>query len=225
MREIFVVEDNRSIREMVMYALDAAGYKSIGFEEGQGLFAGLEKSIPALILLDIMLPGKDGISLLKEIRQTKKYKSIPVILLTAKSSELERITGLDLGADDYITKPFSVMEMVSRVKALLRRAGDPEALEEKITLGPLSLDRKRRSIQASGERIYLTFKEFELLYYLMLNEGIVLSRDQLLQEVWGFDYDGESRTVDMHIKSLRRKLGSAGDMIKTLRNVGYCIRG
>ncbi|NLY37343.1 MAG: response regulator transcription factor [Tissierellia bacterium] len=225
MREIFVVEDNKSIREMVMYALDAAGYKTSGFEEGEALFAALENKIPCLVLLDIMLPGKDGIGLLKKIRQTEKYKTLPVILLTAKSSELDRITGLDLGADDYITKPFSVMEMVSRVKALLRRVSAPEESGKKVSVGPLSLNPQRRSAQLEGEVITLTFKEFELLHYLMLNEGIVLSRDRLLEQVWGFDYDGETRTVDMHIRSLRQKLGDGGEMIKTLRNVGYCIRG
>lgn len=223
MQRIFVVEDDDSIREMVMYALDAAGFDAEGFSDGGDAASALSQDIPALILLDIMLPGDDGISILRKLKQTDRFKHIPVVMLTAKGSELDRIKGLDLGADDYITKPFSVMEVVSRVKAVLRRCGGGPQPKNELIVGGIILNTGKHTVFADGKEITLTFKEFELLHDLMLNEGIVMSRDKLLERVWGFDYNGESRTVDMHVKSLRQKLGTAGTAIATVRNVGYKI--
>lgn len=225
MRTIFVVEDDDSIREMVVYALNTAGFEAEGFSDGDGVFPALSKNPPALILLDIMLPGSDGISILKKLKQTERYRQVPVIMLTAKGGELDRIRGLDLGADDYITKPFSVMEVISRVKAVLRRCPGDGGAPDELEAGPIRLSQARRVVSVNDGEISLTYKEFELLSYLMENKGIVLSRDKLLQQVWGFDYGGESRTVDMHIKSLRQKLGEAGGEIKTVRNIGYKIGG
>jgi len=225
MQKIFIVEDDDSIRDMILYALPSAGFEAEGFADGEAFYAGLRKGLPSLVLLDIMLPGEDGISILKKLRSSGKQKPVPVIMLTAKGSELDRIKGLDLGADDYITKPFSVMEVISRVKAVLRRSeGVPEKPDE-IRIGDVTLYNGRRVVFVGAEEVRLTYKEFELLYYLMINEGIVLSRNKLLEQVWGFDYDGESRTVDMHVKSLRQKLGESGNLIKTVRNVGYKIGG
>lgn len=223
MQKIFVIEDDDSIREMVIYALTTAGFAAEGFSDGDDIFPALLKTIPALILLDIMLPGSDGLSILKRLKQADHYWPIPVIMLTAKGSELDRIKGLDLGADDYVTKPFSVMEVISRVKAVLRRCGTDTGGSDELKIGSISLHQAKRVVSVDDNEITLTYKEFELLQYLMINQGIVLSRDKLLEQIWGFDYNGESRTVDMHIKSLRQKLGQAGDEIKTVRNVGYKI--
>lgn len=226
MQTIFVVEDDESIREMVLYALTTAGFEAVGFEDGDTMFAMLNQKSPSMILLDIMLPGRDGISILKQVRQLEKFKDIPIIMLTAKSGEMDRIKGLDYGADDYITKPFSVMEVVSRIKAVLRRYVAPTAeAEHKLHIGEIVLDTQKRLVTTGSTEIELTYKEFELLHYLMQNEDIVLSRDKLLEQVWGYDYGGASRTVDMHVKSLRQKLGDAGQTIKTVRNVGYKIGG
>jgi two-component system alkaline phosphatase synthesis response regulator PhoP len=222
-QKIFIVEDDDSIREMVMYALSSAGFEAEGFVDGETLNACLRKSVPSLILLDIMLPGEDGISILKRLKQSEKHSPIPVIMLTAKGRELDRIKGLDLGADDYIAKPFSVMEVISRVKAVLRRCGGGESKTGEIRSGDVVLYSDRRAVFAGNEEIVLTYKEFELLYCLMMNNGIVLTRNKLLDQVWGFDFGGESRTVDMHIKSLRQKLKDSGNIIKTVRNVGYKI--
>lgn len=223
MHRVFVVEDDDDIREMLLYALNSAGFAAEGFERSDLLFPALEKSPPALLLLDIMLPGTDGLSLLKSLRQSEAYRNLAVIMLTAKGSEIDRIRGLDLGADDYITKPFSVMEVISRIKAVLRRTGAEEQAQEALVCGAIHLNPAKRQVRAAHQEISLTFKEFELLQYLMLNEGIVLSRDRILEQVWGFDFSGESRTVDMHIKFLRQKLGESGSVIKTVRNVGYKI--
>jgi two-component system alkaline phosphatase synthesis response regulator PhoP len=223
--KIFIVEDNADIRDMVLYALESAGFAAEGFADGEALRARPGEDAPSLILLDIMLPGEDGISILKRLRQSDKYGKIPVIMLTAKTSELDRIRGLDLGADDYITKPFSVMEVISRIRAVLRRYGGDAPGGSVARIGGVALDRDRRSVSADGAAVALTFKEFELLSCLMANEGIVLTRDSLLDNVWGFNYGGESRTVDMHIKSLRQKLGGCGELIKTVRNVGYKMGG
>ncbi|GHV88174.1 DNA-binding response regulator [Spirochaetia bacterium] len=231
MQKVCIVEDDDNIREMVLYALSSAGFEAEGFTSGEAFYTRLLKEAPSLILLDIMLPGEDGISLLKKLKQAEKTKLIPVIMLTAKGTELDRIKGLDLGADDYITKPFSVMEAISRVKAVLRRCEGSEKSESnadkpgKVTVGSVTLHSDRRVVFAGDTEIALTYKEFELLYYLMHHKGIVVRRDTLLNQVWGFDYAGETRTVDMHIKSLRKKMGTAGDMIKTVRNVGYKIEG
>ena len=227
MQKIFIVEDDDNIRDMVLYALSSADFAAEGFADGKSFWRSLEQTSPALLLLDIMLPGEDGITILKQLRQSPRYKSLPVIMLTAKGAEYDRIKGLDLGADDYITKPFSVLEVISRVRAVLRRCANIENPANNPTLasGEISLNVNKRSVLAGGKETELTYKEFELLHYLMVNEGIVLTRNKLLEEVWGFDYNGESRTVDMHIRSLRQKLGDSSDVIKTVRNVGYKIEG
>ena len=224
MQKIMIVEDDDNIRDMMVYALSSAGFEVQGFADGESLWGALAHGAPSLLLLDIMLPGEDGITILKRLKQITKHKALPVIMLTAKGTEYDRIKGLDLGADDYITKPFSVMEAIARVHAVLRRCGNAKA-KPTLEIGSILLRTDKRSVVAGGEAASLTYKEFELLHYLMVNEGIVLTRDQLLEEVWGFDYNGESRTVDMHIKSLRQKLGDCGDIIKTVRNVGYKIEG
>ena len=219
-QSIFVVEDDQSIREMLEYTLLAAGYETMCFDNSEDFLEQLNRSMPALVILDIMLPGEDGITTLKKLRQDIKTKKIPVIMLTAKTAEIDRIRGLDLGADDYISKPFSILEVISRIRAVLRRFEQDLELSE-IKLGDISLLEEKRKVLVKNDEVHLTFKEFELLHYLMRNKGIVLSRDQLLNQVWGFDYSGETRTVDMHIKTLRQKLGNANTLIKTIRNVGY----
>ncbi|MDR1451679.1 MAG: response regulator transcription factor [Helicobacteraceae bacterium] len=219
-QSVFMVEDDDNIREMTLYALNSSGFKCEGFADADSLRAALEIQTPSLILLDIMLPKEDGISILKRLRQAEKTKAIPIIMLTAKTSEMDRIKGLDLGADDYISKPFSVLEAIARIKAVLRRC---ESEGDEIKIGEISLHKDRRVVFAREKEIALTFKEFELLKYMMSANGVVLTRDMLLERVWGFDYLGESRTVDMHIKSLRQKLGEAGARIATVRNVGYKI--
>ncbi|GHU10749.1 DNA-binding response regulator [Spirochaetia bacterium] len=231
MQKVFIVEDDDNIREMVLYALSSAGFEAEGFTCGEAFYTHLQKDSPSLVLLDIMLPGEDGISILKKLKQAEKTKRFPVIMLTAKGAELDRIKGLDFGADDYITKPFSVMEAISRVRAVLRRCEGNERSESdadksgKVTVGSVTIHSDRRVVFEGDNEIALTYKEFELLYYLMKNKGIVLRRDTLLNQVWGFDYAGETRTVDMHIKSLRQKMGTAGGIIKTVRNVGYKVEG
>ncbi|MDR3085264.1 MAG: response regulator transcription factor [Christensenellaceae bacterium] len=228
-QRIAIVEDDEDIRELSLYALSAAGFAPEGFENGQELFKRLEKGkeLPDLLLLDIMLPGEDGLSLLKRLRAHSRFGPIPVIMLTAKGSEADKVKGLTLGADDYIAKPFGVTEMVARVQAVLRRTGGAAPKKKsRLSFERLTLDSERHSVTVDGEgAVPLTFLEFELLYYLLLNVDIVLSRDKLMAAVWGYDYEGESRTVDMHIKTLRQKLGAAGDYIKTVRNVGYKIGG
>ncbi len=223
MKKIYIVEDNDSIRQLVLYALKNSGYEAQGFPCGADFFITAKKNPPDMLLLDIMLPDMDGIQILQKIRSSD-FAHIPVMMLTAKGSEFDKVNALDLGADDYMTKPFGVMELISRVRALLRRAGAPAAAaaeEPNLSCGPVVLDRQRHQVSCSGESITLTFKEFELLAHLLQNQGLVLSREQLMQAVWGFDYEGETRTVDMHIKQLRHKLGEAGSMIQTVRGVGY----
>lgn len=225
MRKIYIVEDDDNIREMVLYALAAAEFEVEGFPDGEKFFQAMQQSIPSLLLLDIMLPGEDGIAILKRLRQSAKYRTLPVIMLTAKGAEYDRIKGLDLGADDYITKPFSVLEVISRVRAVLRRCADNEPTGAVLSIGGITMHTDKRSVSAADEEVVLTYKEFELLHYLMVNEGIVLTRNKLLEKVWGLDYYGESRTIDAHIRSLRQKLADCGEMIKTVRNVGYKIEG
>jgi len=220
MQSIFIVEDDQSIREMLEYALLAANFEVMCFDNSETFLGQLNNKLPSLVVLDIMLPGEDGITTLKKLRQEAKTKKLPVIMLTAKTAEIDRIRGLDLGADDYISKPFSVLEVISRVRAVLRRMDNKGELSE-IKVGDVTLFEERRKVVVKEDEVYLTFKEFELLQYLIRNKGIVLSRDQLLNQVWGFDYSGETRTVDMHVKTLRQKLGEAGAVIKTIRNVGY----
>jgi two-component system alkaline phosphatase synthesis response regulator PhoP len=220
MRKIMVVEDDEGIREIVTYALGSAGYEAQGFESG-GAFFGAPYESAALVLLDIMLPGEDGLAILKRLRANPQTKALPVIMLTAKGSELDKVKGLDLGADDYITKPFGVMELISRVGAVLRRSGGGIVESKPLANAGITLDQARRTVTAGGKTITLTYKEHELLYYLMLNAGLALSREQIMREVWGYDFEGESRTLDMHIRTLRQKLGEAGKHIQTVRNVGY----
>ena len=219
---IYCVEDERNIRELIVYTLESSGFTARGLESGKELNAAIAEQLPDLILLDIMLPGEDGLEILSRLKASEVTKEIPVIMVTAKTSELDKVKGLDLGADDYITKPFGVMELISRVKALLRRTSrineDSQLIHEDILM-----DMDKHAVTVAGQLCELTFKEFELLKYLMLNQGIVLSRDKIMDQVWGFEYEGESRTVDMHIKTLRQKLGAAGSCIKTVRNVGYMI--
>ena len=222
MQNIYCVEDDQNIRDLVVYALGTAGFGARGFEKSSELYEEMKKELPVLILLDIMLPEEDGMQILRHIRSDMTTRNIPVIMLTAKSAEFDKVMGLDSGADDYITKPFGVMEMISRVKAVLRRAGSVSE-ETRLVLGGIILDAESHVVTVNGERVAFTYKEFELLQYLMKNEGIVLTRDKLMSAVWGFDFEGESRTVDMHIKTLRQKLGSCGSMIETVRGVGYKI--
>lgn len=222
MATIYIVEDDVNIREIERYALKNSGYQVEEFETGADFFRRLEKAVPSLILLDIMLPGEDGLDILTRIRANKATAGVPIIMVTAKTSELDKVKGLDLGADDYITKPFGVMELISRVKALLRRTQNTQE-ESQIRHGEILLDNDRHAVYLGETPCELTFKEFELLKYLLVNQGIVLSRDKIMDQVWGFEYEGESRTVDMHIKTLRQKLGAAGSCIKTVRNVGYMI--
>jgi two-component system alkaline phosphatase synthesis response regulator PhoP len=220
-QKIFIVEDDENIREIVIYALSSAGFEASGYETGDELFAALDVWTPSLVLLDIMLPFNDGLSILRRLRSDPKTGKLPVIMLTAKNSEYDKVKGLDMGADDYISKPFGVMELISRVNAVLRRSGTEQS--GKMEVSGLALDHARREVRSGGEAVDLTFKEYELLHYLLLNAGLALSRDKIMEAVWGFDFSGESRTVDMHIKTLRKKLGASGDFIKTVRNVGYKI--
>jgi len=217
---IFCVEDDDSIRGLMLYALNAAGFKAEGFADGPSLFSALQKAKPQLILLDIMLPGEDGISILKKLRGQSATAKLPVIMATAKGTEYDKVTGLDLGADDYLAKPFGMMEMVSRVKAVLRRC-DAGPAEKQMTVGGLTVNLDERTVTTDGERILLTYKEFELLRLFLSRPGIAFTREQLLSDIWGVEYCGETRTVDMHIRTLRQKLGDYGSMIETVRNVGY----
>ena len=223
MEKIYCVEDDENIRELVLYALGSSGYQGKGFADGQSFREAVSKEQPDLVLLDIMLPGESGLDLLKWLREDPATASLPVIMLTAKSSEYDRVKGLDSGADDYITKPFGVMELLSRIRAVLRRARkQPEAPQtQRLTAGSLTVDTGRRTVTDGEREISLTYKEFELLCCLLRNRELVLTREKLMETVWGFDFEGESRTVDMHIKSLRQKLGPLGEMIQTVRGVGY----
>ena len=217
---IYIVEDDKNIREIEMFALKNSGYAVEEFENAKSFFSRITEKVPDLVLLDIMLPDMDGLEIVKKLRSRPDTVRVPIILVTAKTTELDKVKGLDIGADDYLTKPFGVMELISRVKALLRRS---RALQDdkQLVLGGITLDSERREVHVDGELCELTFKEFELLKLLMVNAGIVLHIDTIMSDVWGTDYEGESRTLDMHIKTLRQKLGEAGNMIKTVRNVGY----
>ena len=219
---IYCVEDERNIRELIVYTLESSGFTARGLESGKELNAAIAEQLPDLILLDIMLPDEDGIEILKKLRASGETKKIPVILVTAKSTELDKVKGLDIGADDYITKPFGVMELISRVRALIRRSMDTGA-DKSIRVGNIFLDSDRHIVYVDDEPKELTFKEYELLRCLMNNSGVAMHRDRIMELVWGVDFEGESRTLDMHIKTLRQKLGNAGAMIKTVRNVGYVL--
>lgn len=217
---IWCVEDDSSIRDIELYALNSAGFETKGFEEGTSFWNALKTEKPDLVVLDVMLPGIDGIELLSRMKKSTVYKDIPVILATAKGQEYDRIRGLDLGADDYIVKPFSIMEMVSRVKAVLRRC-KPQQEEEILKLDHLVVNLKEHTVYIENQRISLTYKEFELLKLFLSHQGMVYTREQLFSQIWDMDYMGDSRTLDSHIRSLRHKLGTYGKMIETIRNVGY----
>jgi len=217
---IYCLEDDDGIRDLMIYTLSSAGFRARGFVCGDDFFDAVREEIPQLVMLDIMLPGKDGIEILKELRGNTLTADIPVIMATAKGTEYDKVMGLDLGADDYLAKPFGMMEMVSRVRAVLRRTGPGERAKI-IRVGNLTVNTGEYTVFADGQRLQLTLKEYELLKKFMENPGMVFTRDQLLQSVWGEGYIGETRTVDVHIGTLRTKLGACGDYIETVRGVGY----
>ena len=218
---IWCVEDDTGIRDIEVYALRSTGLEAQGFADGAAFWAALQHTRPDLVILDVMLPGKDGVQLLKDMKATAEFRDIPVIMATAKGTEYDKIQSLDLGADDYLVKPFGMMEMVSRVKAVLRRCAPKQDI---LQVGGLVLDVQGRTVTADGARISLTYKEFELLRLLMGHPNRVYTRDQLYEAVWGMDFVVETRTVDMHIRTLRQKLGACGQWIETVRNVGYLLR-
>ena len=219
---IYIVEDEENIREIESYALRSSGYETVCFEDGSSLVARCRLDPPQLVVLDIMLPGEDGLTLLEKLKSSPVTSPIPVIVVSAKDSELDAVKGLDGGADDYVTKPFGTMELIARVKALLRRA-EPVSDTRVYEAGGLFLSPAKHIVRVKGEDVALTLKEFELLSYLFKNRGNVLTRDQILQEIWGYEFDGENRTVDVHIRTLRSKLGPCGELIETVRGVGYRI--
>lgn len=221
---IYCVEDDSNIRDLVVYTLESTGMKACGFEDGKAFIEALAFDTPELVLLDIMLPGEDGLTILKKLKSSSRTKEIPVIIVTAKGSEYDKVIGLDSGADDYITKPFGMMELVSRVKAVLRRT-QKNAKENIYRIDKLELDVEKHKVKVEGQDILLTLKEFEMLEKFVKNQHIVLTRDKLLEEIWGYDFDGETRTVDVHVRTLRQKLGSAGELIETVRGVGYRMGG
>ena len=217
---IYFVEDDNSIRELVLYTLSNAGYETKGFEKPSDFWRSIETKEPDLILLDIMLPEESGLDMLKKLRNRSATAKTPIMMLTAKGTEYDKVIGLDYGADDYLPKPFGMMELIARVKALLRRA-EPGINEQNYQVGDLFVSPSKHIVKVRGEDVILTFKEFELLDLFMENSGIVFTRDQLLTKIWGYAFDGESRTVDVHIRSLRQKLGPCGYMIETVRGIGY----
>lgn len=218
--KIFIVEDDENILQMESYALSNSGFETATFTCGADLTRALLNEIPDMVILDIMLPGEDGISILKRLRTDPKTKNVPVMMVTAKGTEIDKVKGLDAGADDYISKPFGILEFISRAKALLRRTA-PKNQSNVLSYKEIVLNDETHEVTVNSKNIELTYKEFELLKYFIINKNIVLSRDKITQHVWGFDFEGESRTVDMHVKTLRKKLGECGDHIKTVRNVGY----
>lgn len=222
---IYIVEDDKNILEIESFALKNSGYDIRGFATAKEFYKALNDFLPDLILLDIMLPDEDGLSILKKLRSDVKTKSLPIILVTAKTTEIDKVKGLDSGADDYMTKPFGVMELISRVKALLRRALAGASDASVYEFMEIVMDVDKRLITVSGKTCDLTYKEYELLKLFMANPGIVIKRERILEKIWGTDFEGESRTIDMHIKNLRQKLKTAGKYIKTIRNVGYVLNG
>lgn len=219
---IYLVEDDDSIRELVVYTLNSTGLEAKGFDRPSEFWEAVKEEKPSLAMLDLMLPEESGIDILKKLREDTQTEKLPVIIVTAKSSEYDKINGLESGADDYIAKPFSMMEMVARVKALLRRT-ETKTNDKEYVIGNLYVCPSKHIVKVDGEEVILTLKEFEMLNLLLENRGIVLTRDQLLNKIWGYSFDGESRTVDVHVRTLRQKLGSAGDVVKTIRGVGYKI--
>lgn len=220
---IYLLEDDAGIRSFVIYALNNCGLEAEGFELPSEFYNALEKQLPELLLLDIMLPEEDGFEVLKKLRSAKKTARLPIIMLSAKSAEFDKVTGLDGGADDYITKPFGTLELISRVKALLRRTSEENfsSSGEALVLGELSIYPARHEVYAAGNPVVLTNKEYEMLLFLVKNKNTAFSRDVLLQKIWGYDFKGESRTVDVHVRTLRAKLGSCGELIRTIRGFGY----
>ena len=223
MDKVFIVEDDNNIRELIVYALNSSEFQAEGFENAKSLYQRLEEDTPNLFILDIMLDGDDGYTILQNLRENSQTKATPVIMLTAKTAEYDKVKGLDMGADDYITKPFGVMELISRIKAVLRRTKTEVKNDSTVSYKNIHIDNDKRQVEVDGEIVDLTYKEFELLNFLIVNKEVVLSRDKIMNSVWGFDYQGESRTVDVHIRTLRQKLKDAGNHIKTVRNVGYKI--
>ena len=219
---IYIVEDDQNIREIESFALKNSGYTIMDFECAKDFYHQLAEKVPDCILLDIMLPDEDGLEILKKIRSIPDTRKVPIMMITAKTTELDKVKGLDLGADDYITKPFGIMELISRVKALLRRSMNMED-EKFLSAGDIFLDGEKHMVYVKDEPVDLTFKEYELLKLLIQNQGIVMSRDVIMERIWGIDFEGESRTLDVHIKTLRHKLKNTGTLIKTVRNVGYMI--
>ena len=219
---IYIVEDDQNIREIESFALKNSGYTIMDFECAKDFYHQLAEKVPDCILLDIMLPDEDGLEILKKIRSIPDTRKVPIMMITAKTAELDKVKGLDLGADDYITKPFGIMELISRVKALLRRSMNMED-EKFLSAGDIFLDGEKHMVYVKDEPVDLTFKDYELLKLLIQNQGIVMSRDVIMERIWGIDFEGESRTLDVHIKTLRQKLKNAGTLIKTVRNVGYMI--
>lgn len=217
---IYLLEDDRSIRDFVLYALNGQSLEAVGFDRPSAFWEGMRQRIPDLILLDIMLPEEDGLEILRKLRAASETRQLSVIMLTAKDTEFDRVLGLDEGADDYVAKPFSMLELISRIRAVLRRSG---GVGDGMQVGSLYLSAEKHLVRADGQDVTLTLKEFELLRILMENRGTVLTRNQLQDQVWGYEFDGESRTVDVHIRTLRQKLGACGEVIETVRGVGYKI--
>ncbi|WP_296826101.1 response regulator transcription factor [uncultured Megasphaera sp.] len=222
---IYCVEDDENIRELVGYALRSQDFEVETFADSREFWPALENRMPALLLLDIMMPGESGNDILDKLHKSPQYKSLPVIMLTAKTSEYDIVKGLDSGADDYVCKPFGIVELISRIRAVLRRSTRQSTETNVYTYGLVTLDQEKHTVSVDGKPCHLTVKEFELLRYLLVNTDIVLKREQIMEAVWGFTYEGESRTIDMHIKSLRQKLGDGGKIIHTVRGVGYVIGG
>lgn len=221
---IYFLEDDPSIRKLVIYTLNSQGMEAEGFELPSQFWAAMERQLPSLVLLDLMLPEEDGLHILKRIRAGASTARLPVILITAKGTEYDKVVGLDGGADDYIAKPFGMMELMARIKALLRRSGStPEEGNKDYNVGKLYVSPSRHQVKVDGNEVSLTLKEFELLCFLLENDGMVLTRDKILARIWGYDFDGETRTVDVHVRTLRQKLGECGSLIETVRGVGYKI--
>lgn len=221
---IYILEDDNSIRELVVYSLKSSGMEVMGFERPSEFWEQMKKEKPSLLLLDIMLPEEDGLSILKKLRDASSTRALPIILLTAKGSEYDKVKGLDSGADDYISKPFGMMELISRIRALLRRTGEGQA-EDVLQIGDLAVYSGKHQVRVQGQKVELTLKEFELLNLMMSNPEMVFTREQIQDKIWGYAFDGESRTVDVHIRTLRQKLGNCGNLIKTVRGVGYRLSG
>lgn len=221
---IFCVEDDANIRKLIVYTLESTGFEACGFEDGKSFLEAVSEEVPELVILDIMLPGMDGMEILERMKLDEKMRDIPVIMATAKGTEYDKVHGLDAGADDYITKPFGMLELVSRVKAVLRRSQKYQASSKDVVeLKGITIDLKKHEVLAGKEAVSLTLKEYELLKRMMQNPDVVLTRENLLTEIWGYDFYGETRTVDVHVRTLRQKLGEYGDRIETVRGVGYRI--